>query len=470
MLSWFSRKRPIDLADKAHIEFRFSWLAEQIGWDILRESETWTPLKFSWFDSGISEEDAQVFVDMVADSLPDNESKFQIVALPQRLMPGGEEEGIEFHYDFQSVDPVSTPTIKVSRNVMLDRCMTMAALVQFVVNDYAGRKHHDFLEYEDRDLILALFAVFHGLGIICANGTLKMTTETMEQTHVSRVRYVGAIPAQYFGYALALKSWLMGEEPGETQKLLRPDAGVMMKKAVKYLRSTGDACVTPGDLRDDTFGKRASACVDDLTSESAQIRLLALWTVEESEKLDDEKVMSAVVESFHHVEPDVAGAAKYLLTKTRVFPTQVVGCLQASLDERDDTFSSVAAKILAGQGLYTDHVVDYLRYLFRHRRRADAAVIMSELVMKQGMTPELESFIPEFIDAAGRLVAAGDQPGLFAALNPALSKLENLLDLIRVHSPSSTDVEVEQLVQIAYGQDPFEFDEPDFGEDRFVIR
>jgi hypothetical protein len=414
MFGWLLPSRcPVGTQEKAWIERRMLWLAEQFGRDRLLSAVFVLPDDRHFPDPydraatgarrlldrlcGFMGVDPAT-VDLEVGTAPAPAEK-EPVSKRGGAPSGGIQErpgGVVWTpTGIQEQPKPARLLVRVSEDQLADPMMLAGALAHDLARVLLQGRLSP-LE-EDYELVTDLLPVYLGTGVFAANATLQEYYENHGQTWSWGMSTQSYLAARVFGYAMALFAWVRGEASPAWAKSLRTDAAASLRDGLRYLRKTGDSLFRP-----DTFGEarpvRPEEVMDRLSKGTASARLAALWDARDHGLLGTEWVEALALRLS---DPDPAGAAE-------------------------------AARVLAGFGEAAapalPHLRETLHASYRSVRTA-AAWALGELRLEAaGVVPELCCLLEDPYDEAFAVAATAlaryAEPLDPASLNLLLARLD----------------------------------------------
>ena len=277
MFKFFKPKLPIDLLDKAWIEYRWSWLCRNLGADLMHNAPIRTMADFPELSDLTEQSARQLFQRISAQfEFPENSVEFEFFDDANRAAEyddgssalGLYEPGNDLHDG-----KISVATSLLQRPAEMVSTMAHELGHHLLLGGSGKLLAADELDHEH---LTDLVSVFTGFGLFTANCTVQDQSYTdggMNHFYISKSGYLSSIQ---FGYALGLMAWMRNDNSLKWLNQLRPDAKVSCRKAIRYLTKTGDAFVQP----DSNF--QTNQQTEELMSQSPSIKLATLiqWQLE----------------------------------------------------------------------------------------------------------------------------------------------------------------------------------------------
>lgn len=244
-MGWFSPKCPVDAETKAWIDGAFGWLVEELGVEVLRESEVVLPTEEFFPDAFDGSRGAiRRMVDRVCGYM-DVDPKLVAVEFFEnddvtRLHPlagSGETRG----------HALGTYRMRRDGKYGISLDTAQALNPQTLVATIAHELGHVILlgedrldpDYADHEPMTDLVTVFYGLGVFNANSSFVFEQWTNSQYQGWQAGGAGYLSEEMFGYALALFAFLRGEEKPEWAGYLSTNVRSYFKSALKYIVALG---------------------------------------------------------------------------------------------------------------------------------------------------------------------------------------------------------------------------------------
>ncbi len=244
-MGWFTTKCPVNDETREWINGAFQWLIDELGIDILQQSEVILPTEEYFPDAyDGSRVSVRKMVDRVCGymDVDPNMVELRFVESDERsrLHPLAADGSLERHelgsYQMRrdgkyaislNMDQTSNPEMLVA---------TIAHELGHVILLGEGRLDPD---HPDHEPITDLLTVFYGLGIFNANTTIIFEQWTNSQYQGWQVGGSGYLSEEMFGYALALFAVIRDEQKPEWAQHLNTNVRSFFKSSLKYILSTG---------------------------------------------------------------------------------------------------------------------------------------------------------------------------------------------------------------------------------------
>lgn len=368
VFNFFRPKLPLGVREKAWIETRLGWLAEQLGVRRLLDARLLT-------------------------------SDDQLCGAPYEATPAGARRLLDHLCGLVHLEPARIQ-LQVNPDDKRSRFVCGFAPGRFEISEAhlrepqwlipmlaRGLGHQILLTLDpastahDRDWVADLLPVFHGLGIVVANAAGSEKGVFGANYSLRRLVKAGNLSARAVGYALALFAWARQETQLEWSSYLRPDAADVFRNGLRYLEATEDTVFDPlhnrlGLGRD--CPRQLSAYLADGTPTA---RIAALWelarrgpagaeTVEQmhqclSDSLPEIRAEAAralaeagpaagpalpeLLAVLSDARADARAAAAYALGRLKLQPELVVPELARCLDDGPTEDATLAALLALAQ-------------------------------------------------------------------------------------------------------------------------
>lgn len=240
-MGWFSPKCPVDAETKAWLDEAFGWLVDELGIDVVRESEVILPTEEFFPDVFDGSRPAiRKMVDRICGYM-DVDPKLVTIQYFEnddvtRLHPLAADGQSRSHalgiYRRQSDGKygISLDTSQASNPEML--VATIAHELGHVILLGEGRLDPD---YQDHEPMTDLVTVFYGLGIFNANSSFVFEQFTNAQYQGWQAGGSGYLSEEMYGYALALFAHLRGEQKPDWAGYLKTNVRSYFKSALKFI-------------------------------------------------------------------------------------------------------------------------------------------------------------------------------------------------------------------------------------------
>jgi hypothetical protein len=157
-----------------------------------------------------------------------------------------------------------------------------------------------------------LLPVCFGLGIFAANETLRAPRPDPEHFAWWGAKQRAYLSARIFGYVLALRAQLRGENAATWAHLLREDARAALLESGKYLQKTGDSVFSAAGYQQRS-DLPTEVLVEELRTGSASRRISAMWELsnraEHSKEGPSPAIGDALRDALRYKHPEVRAVA-----------------------------------------------------------------------------------------------------------------------------------------------------------------
>ena len=430
MFKFLKPKLPIDLPDKAWIEYRWSWLCKNLGADLMRNAPMLTLVDFPEVNDLTEQSAHQLFQRISAQfKFPANSVEFEFFDDAGRTDEydtensalGLYERGNDLHGGkvfvatsllHRPAEMISTMAHELSHHLLLGGSGKL----------FAADEH-------DHEHLTDLVSVFTGFGLFTANCTVQDQSYSdgeMSYFHISKSGYLSSIQ---FGYALGLMAWMRNEHSPKWISQLRPDARVTCRNTIRYLIKTGDAFVQPdSNFHTDQFSKPRRT--EELVSQSPSVRLATLiqWQME-SQSIDQ------IANQVAHLLDDpitkirVAAIYLYIIGSIPLTPTSEASLVRI-LSSPDEEESLLACQVLFERRFAgIDELVRRSRFWFE--KSAESSLARTTYVTILESLPEEQFHIPcqvAIVEKTDRDLRQGDDAEVFLKVLRKVPDLATIID------------------------------------------
>lgn len=247
-------KYPLETIEKVNIEYHLDWLFRRYGETPIHDFTTLTAKsrEVAGLVSRSGEIDRSTVVDLIASRFPFDCNGCELI-----------------DWDGESQVPADWDVILLNP----DEQVNIGALISRVACHLAGRYlvSVDFHESGrlDQKILMEFLPVYFGLGVFCANFALKTTQFSDGDMHFWHHQKYTDTAARHFGTALAYLTWIRRDPSEHWSRVLRPDARVPYRKAVRYLMQTNDSLFHPSIERSVFAEKDISILVGQIPEATA---------------------------------------------------------------------------------------------------------------------------------------------------------------------------------------------------------
>lgn len=358
MFGWFKPECPVELERKAWIEFRMRWLVEQLGIERLRKVQVITPTAEFFPDpyEGSYEE---------VRSLMDRLAAMMGVSTPIELQIGSEAEMPSALGLYIRGDP---SRIMICESILNDPFDVVATLVHELAHEIllgGGLLDNNEADHEQvTDLIL----IYLGVGIISTNRTLKDRTWLEGGAEFFQIQKSGYLSAIEFGYALALFTYLRGEEKPPWARYLRTDAFHVLKKGIKFLFATGDTILHADKLQKRLHPPLAAEACDLLRDGSPTEQVVTLWQLDRN-PLHETCVIDAIAGKLFDPDWTIAATAAEALVPLGEAAVHTIPSLLKTLGSNQTRVRASVLNALGGIRSDSKSVIPAIAFYLRDDNR-----------------------------------------------------------------------------------------------------
>ena len=393
MFNFFKTKLPIDLLNKAWIEYRWSWLCKNLGAELMRNAPMLTLTDFPEL-SDLTEQSARRLFQRISAQFKFSANSVALEFLDDAGGAGEYNDGSSALGFYEPGNDLHDGKVVIATS-LLQRPAEMVSTMAHVLGHHLllGGSGKLFAADEfDHEHLTDLLSVFTGFGLFTANCTVQdhsYTDGEMNHFHISKSGYLSSIQ---FGYALGLMAWMRNEYSPTWLNQLRPDARVSCRNAIRYLMKTGDAFVQPdSNFHTDQHSKPRRT--EELVSQSPSVRLATLiqWQME-SQSTD--QIASQVARLLDDPITEIRVAAVYLYINGGIplTPTSEASLVR-SLSSRDEEESLLACQVLFERRFAgIDELVRRSRFWFE--KSAESSLARTTCVTILESLPEERFHIP----------------------------------------------------------------------------
>jgi hypothetical protein len=288
LFGWWKPKCPVGLREKAWVELRLRWLAEQFGADRLTRGDMITPTEqFFPDDYDGTPEAARVLLDRLcaAMGVPPESVALSILPDPSESQAADSHKSCgscdscqpcESHAQPAAAETADRRTIDLDARQLADPFVVVTILAHRLAYVVLERRK---LTTDEPDLAwtVALAAVCFGLGVFVANASVVETHHHSGRGSWSSPSRLGYLPSRMTGYALAILAWLRGEPKPAWARFLRHDAADAFGQGLDYLARTDDSLVRPENLNRNDPPPSLRKLLVQLEEGSGSEAVAALW-------------------------------------------------------------------------------------------------------------------------------------------------------------------------------------------------
>jgi hypothetical protein len=262
LFGWFAPAPPLGPREKAWVEVRMGWLADEFGTDRLRSADVVVPEEHYFPDAyEATAEGARALLDRVCGYMGVRPEEIEFQILGDEAMPGAAGQfapaaarAAPSDLDFEipeekkipeTAEPPPPGVVRIAASELDDAESLVATVAHELAHAILQRRKA--LEGDpDREWVTDLLPVFQGLGVFLANATLRERSVRGGRSRWWAMRKHGYLSAQTIGYALAMFAWIRNERQPSWATHLRLDAADTLRRGLRYLNATEDAAFHPG--------------------------------------------------------------------------------------------------------------------------------------------------------------------------------------------------------------------------------
>jgi hypothetical protein len=261
---WWKPKCPVGYRQKAWVELRMRWLAEEFGTKQLTQCKIILPTE-EYFPDPFDQtpEAARRLLDRICGYMGVYPAEIDLQVQPKDCTcgtAGSYPPGVIRVADSQLADPMAlaaTLAHELAHHVLIQRKLLEGGL--------------------DREWTTDLTTVVFGLGIFVANATVSEKHACGGRSSWSSISKQGYLPARTTAYAMALQAWLCGEERADWVGHLRHDAAEAFDAGLRYLVRTEDSLLRPDNLHHWDKNPSLDRLLGQLEQGTASQRVAVLW-------------------------------------------------------------------------------------------------------------------------------------------------------------------------------------------------
>ena len=340
MFGLFGSSPPLAPFEKAWTEYRMNWFASHFGASRLLETPTLPP-DYSGIPTVSNFDQAQDLLKFLQTWMKIESCSLKLQLYSNVVSPDS-IKGPD--------DSKSSTVVEIQEDDFAHRDTLVAAMARGLAK--AAIKEHGLAEQlvGDNNWTTELLPAYLGLGAFSANATVEDSSFSNGSYSEWNMSRRGVLPSRIFGYAMALRTFVKGDDDYPWSVHLRQDAAVAFDKGMKYLKKTGDTTFDRDRLEQPP---ETNTLISDLENGSAARQINALWDlsqrVEAKALRPDNDLGELVLSRLHHRETDVrASAIRVLPNFVRNEPALLEVC-EALGDHKPDVRAE-AARIA---GLFT---------------------------------------------------------------------------------------------------------------------
>jgi hypothetical protein len=346
IFDWFAPAAPLEPREKAWVEVRMQWLADQFGIDRLVRAEVVQPTTTYFPDAyDGTPEAAQRYLDRLCG--------YMGVLPPFQLIVHDNQEmgGLSAQYELG--------TIHVARSLLGDAVALIATMAHALAHHLLFSQKRLSGDEPDRQWVSDLLPVFLGLGIFLGNATLREKCHHAARHSGHSYGKFVYLTAPMLGYALAMFAWLRGEEEPAWESHLQRDVAATLRGSLRYLTATEDCLLRPDNMHRPP-SLSLSALLDRLENGSPSERVAALWAMAADTRAATAETVAIVSQVLSDRRAEMRAEAARTLGALAPAAAAALPDLVAALDDGDDEVRTAAAYAIGKLGAQPEMVVPAL--------------------------------------------------------------------------------------------------------------
>ena len=215
----------------------------------------------------------------------DKQSAQQLLEFIKQWMGADFRAHLQIFADSESVrlDEVGPPSeslaIEIHEQHFQDQNLLIAIIARQLANELLSQSDARFSSHWAADL----YPAYCGLGVFAANAMLRAKPKAEGLSWWS-TQQQGYLPSRIFGYALALRALIRGEDT-QWKSSLREDALVSFDDGITYVNKTADSIFHRDLMTRPRSEISVEALSDELKSGSPSRKILAIWDLMSRENL-----------------------------------------------------------------------------------------------------------------------------------------------------------------------------------------
>ncbi|MBM4088066.1 MAG: hypothetical protein FJ276_01360 [Planctomycetes bacterium] len=349
MLQWFFPRAPLEPVEKAWVETRMQWIAEQLGASRLLNAKVVVPTP-------------EFFADCTAGT---PEAAGSLMARLGGLM-GLDPRNLNLEVCCEEHVPEvvgvhDAEVIRVARQQLADPPALAATLVHALGYRVLPHVGNTASNERDREWIVDLLSVFLGLGVFIANASVHASLSEAVSHCWCSLRKQPYLPARMLGYAMALFTFARGETSPHWTDSLRLDALAAFRHGQTYLRRTADSLFTADSARQPPRAKTLDELLALLRTGSPSARVAALWELRDPAHARD--AVEIVTQRLHDRHEAIRAEAARTLAVYGPAAGIAVPTLVDLLEDAKFSVRCAAAAALGTLGMDARNVVPQLAIL-----------------------------------------------------------------------------------------------------------
>ncbi len=339
MFGFFKTKPPIGPLEKAWTENRMQWLAQEFGIARLLETPTLVP-DYAGIPDATNYDEAMELLDFLR-------AWIKIDATNVRLQIHGQLVTPEM---IAKPDEIDNPiTVTIQEDDFQHRDTLIAALARGLAYGAIAERGLHHVVGSDNGWTAELLPAYLGLGAFAANATIHDANYSDAQYTAWSVARKGPLPSRVFGYAMALRHYVRGDESHEWSVALRQDAKVAFEEGCKFLAKTDDSTFSKQTAERPAERLSADTLQEELRNGSDSAKISSMWHLAQLAGEDDfqpnQAVSDLVVDCIRARDADIRSVAVATLPtfdRSQHAAQEVADCLS---DSSGDVRAAAAAAL-----------------------------------------------------------------------------------------------------------------------------
>lgn len=341
MFGLFKSKPPLGPLEKAWTENRMQWLASEFGLSRLIETPTLVP-DYAGIPDATNYDEAIVLLDFLR-------AWINIDAPDVRL---------QIHGAVVTPDMISKPddidnpvVVSIRQEDFEHRDTLIAALSRGLAYGAMAERGLNEVVAADNGWTAELLPAFLGLGAFAANATIQDSNYSDAIYTSWSVARRGPLPSRVFGYAMALRHLVRGDQTHAWSSMLRQDAKVAFEEGIKYLQKTGDSIFNHESTQQQPGTPSLESLADALKNGTPSRKIAAMWDLSESAASDNttdshrDRIGDLLMDCVRSREADVRTVAVAALPKFDKTPHGAQEIAEALTDSSSDVRATAAGAL-----------------------------------------------------------------------------------------------------------------------------
>ena len=257
---WFRNESPIENGAREWVNDRFDWLLRQFGLERMQSTRTIVP-STSFFREKYeqTEEGVRKLFDLTCGWMGIDPSSIELEFWQPEHRPGFTGQLVRQSPSwlgvFQKTDERNRITIDFGS----------VSVPETLLAVFSHELAHELLvEMEneaDSELVTDLACVFFGMGVFNANESIENQFRINQRGE--EIYGAGYLTPEMWGYALALRAWLLKEADLKYVRWLRSPIRRVFKRSLKYLQNNPTHIVHNGQLTPDERARRLAVSMPE---------------------------------------------------------------------------------------------------------------------------------------------------------------------------------------------------------------